>query len=145
LVLQTGQYVEIGDACADERTRELGTVSGAPGVRFYAGAPLRTPEGHVVGTLAVLDTAVRPQGLAPAQRDTLLELARAAMQALLLRQAAHRTLQSASEQMFSELSEACPVGIFHSDAGGQIVYVNPEAARIFGRSRDELLANDVGG
>ncbi|MCG2595804.1 PAS domain-containing protein [Ramlibacter sp. XY19] len=141
LVLESGAYVETGDASVDPRTRALATVTGMPHVRFYAGAPLRTPEGHVVGTLCVLDTEART-GLQPDQRAVLEELAQSVMQALLLRQAAHRTWQSASEQMFRELSEACPVGIFHSDAGGQIIYVNPEAARMFGRSRDELLASD---
>ncbi len=80
-------------------------ASGPPNAVFLAGAPLVTPEGHVVGTLCVLDTEARPP-LAPAQRVVLDELAGTVMQALLLRKAAHRTLQSSSEQMFRELSEA---------------------------------------
>jgi PAS domain S-box-containing protein len=140
VVLDSHDYVEVGDARRDMRLRDKAWVAGAPGVVFYAGAPLQTPDGHVVGTLCVLDTETRTP-LAPAQRATLQELARAAMQALLLRQAAHRTLQSSSEQMFRELSESCPVGIFHADANGKAIYVNPEVARILGRSRDELLVD----
>ncbi|MDB5859614.1 MAG: hypothetical protein JWQ76_3303 [Ramlibacter sp.] len=140
-VLDVQGYAEIPDTRRDPRARAKACVTSAPNVGFYAGAPLQTPDGHVVGTLCVLDTAPRA-GLSPAQRETLQELARAAMQALLLRQAAHRTLQSSSEQMFRELSETCPVGIFHADTAGKIIYVNPEGARIFGRSRDDLLADD---
>src|SRR5690606_7405446 len=66
----------------------------------------------------------------------------AAMQALLLRQAAHRALHSSSEQLFRELSETCPIGIFHTDASAKVIYVNPEGARIFGREPRDLLGDD---
>jgi len=41
---------------------------GAQAVRFYAGAPLRDPKGHVLGTLCLLDTEPRTMSL----RDTQL-------------------------------------------------------------------------
>jgi PAS domain S-box-containing protein len=37
---------------------------------------------------------------------------------------------------------ACPVGIFHTDARGQLIYGNPEMARIFGRSAESLMGDD---
>lgn len=141
LVVEQGRYLEIPDMRADPRAAGKAWVQGEPGVAFYAGAPLTTPEGLVVGTLAVMDRSPRA-GLTAGQRGALQELARCAMQALLLRQAAHRSLQSSSEQMYRELSEACPLGIFHSDATGKVIYVNPEGARIFGRTREELLGNE---
>ena len=137
-VLAARDYVEIPDARLDARTRDKSCVLGAPQFVFYAGAPLATPEGHVVGTLCVLDHVPRA-GLQPAQRSALQELARATMQALLLRQAAHRTLQSSSEQMFRELSESCPVGIFHTDAQGHCIYTNPQCQQLLGLSLQETL------
>ena len=140
LVVASGGYIEIPDTRSDPRTRGKPCVSDARPIAFYAGAPLRTPEGEVVGTLCVLDDQPRA-GLTEAQRTVLLELARAVAQALLLRQAAHRSLQASSEQMFREVSEACPVGIFHTDARGQVIYANPEAAKIFGRPIADLLGD----
>jgi PAS domain S-box-containing protein len=140
VTVRTGAYLEIPDTRLDPRVAAMACVRGEPALLFYAAAPLVTADGLVIGTLAVLDTQPRA-GLAPAQRATLEELARTAMQALLLRQAAHRSLHASSEQMFRELSESCPVGIFHTDARGQVVYGNPEAARIFDRPVAELMGD----
>lgn len=49
-----------------------------PGVRFYAGAPLRTPDGHAIGTLCVSDQT--PRTLRPEQREALAALGRLVMQ-----------------------------------------------------------------
>nr|WP_236600110.1 PAS domain-containing protein [Ramlibacter alkalitolerans] len=137
-VLAARALVEIGDARRDPRTAAKACVHGAPHFVFYAGAPLTTPDGHVVGTLCVLDHAERAP-LQPAQRAALEELARSTMQALLLRQAAHRTLQSSSERLFRELSESCPVGIFHTDAQGHCIYTNPHWQQVFGLTLAESL------
>lgn len=141
LVVASGQYLEIPDTRLDPRVSSKPCVSGEPPVLFYAGAPLLTPDGHVLGSLCVLDEVPRA-GLAEGERAALQELARTAMQSLLLRQAAHRSLHGSSEQMFRELSETCPVGIFHSDASGKMIYVNPEGVLIFGRTREALLGDD---
>ena len=63
----------IPDALADERFRDNPMVASGPRVRFYAGAPLRTPDGHLVGTLCILD--VRPRDLSEAERGLLMDLA----------------------------------------------------------------------
>ncbi|MYN29991.1 sensor domain-containing diguanylate cyclase [Duganella levis] len=49
----------IPDALADQRFADNPLVTGAPHVRFYAGCPLRAPDGNKVGTLCIIDHVPR--------------------------------------------------------------------------------------
>jgi two-component sensor histidine kinase len=75
---ETGILV-IPDLTQDERTRHNALVTDAPFIRFYAGAVLETPDGVAIGTLCVIDTVPRPEGLTPMQADSLQALARQVM------------------------------------------------------------------
>lgn len=83
-ILQQG-ILEIPDTLLDERFEALALVTGPPHVRFYAGAPLRTAEGHALGSVCVLDT--EPRSLSREQRAILQALARQTMAQLELRKA----------------------------------------------------------
>jgi len=82
----------IPDLRADERTRELGIVTGAPHVRFYAGMPLRTREGHAVGTLCLIDTAPRA-ALDASEERWLREYADLVIETMELRVEYHQSRQ----------------------------------------------------
>lgn len=75
--------MEVPDASDDDRFRNNPMVVGAPHIRFYAGAPLITPDGLAVGTICVLDT--EPRRLTGEQRQALDALRRQAQAQLELR------------------------------------------------------------
>lgn len=76
-------FLEVPDTTRDARFASNPLVTGDPGLRFYAGALLKTPDGLPLGTVCVLDT--RPRTLTPAQVDTLRALSRQVMAQLELR------------------------------------------------------------
>ncbi len=78
--------LEVADAQADERFAHNPLVTGDPNVRFYAGAPLRTPDGHTLGSLCVIDR--KPRHLTNAQRRALASLSRTVMRQLETRRVA---------------------------------------------------------
>jgi len=73
----------IPDADTDRRFSDNPFVAGEPNLRFYAGVPLRTPEGFAVGALSVLDCV--PRELSAGQLEGLRALARQVMAQLELR------------------------------------------------------------
>jgi PAS domain S-box-containing protein len=76
----------VPDASLDERFADNPLVTGDPYIRFYAGFPLRSPDGLALGTLCAMDR--RPRELAPGQRELLETLARQAADQLELRRQA---------------------------------------------------------
>ncbi len=64
----------VEDAYLDPRFSENPLVTGDPNVRFYAGAPIKSPDGHKIGTLCVLDHA--PHQFTDEERSKLASLAR---------------------------------------------------------------------
>lgn len=65
--------LEVRNALLDPRFADNPLVTGPPGVRFYAGAPLETVQGYRIGTLCIIDH--RPRSLSPEERLQLRDLA----------------------------------------------------------------------
>jgi two-component system, NtrC family, sensor kinase len=81
----TSTTLIVRDAQEDPRFAANPAVTGAPGIRFYAGAPIVDPAGHVLGTVCVIDTA--PRSLTPIQIAALEALARHTMALIEMRHA----------------------------------------------------------
>jgi signal transduction histidine kinase len=73
----------IEDALADPRFARNPFVLGDEGIRFYAGSSIRTPTGHRVGTVCVVDT--QPRTVRGDQVEALRALSRLAVLQLELR------------------------------------------------------------
>ncbi len=71
---------EVTDAVLDERFADNPLVAEAPHIRYYAGAPLITPDGYKLGTICAID--IRPRRLTEEQRATLAALSRLVMRQL---------------------------------------------------------------
>jgi diguanylate cyclase (GGDEF)-like protein len=74
------ELMVVPDALQDERFRDNPLVRGEPHIRFYAGAPLRTREGHNLGTLCVIGQ--EPRILSGNENQLLLDLAGLVIQQL---------------------------------------------------------------
>ena len=76
--VEQGTLLEVPDALLDPRFATNPLVTGPPDIRFYAGHPIFSPDGHAIGTLCVIDR--KPRTLSADQRALLADLAEMAQE-----------------------------------------------------------------
>ncbi|MBA3544754.1 MAG: PAS domain S-box protein [Chthoniobacterales bacterium] len=143
----------VEDATLDPRFAANPLVTGIPGIRFYAGAPLRTSDGHNLGSLCVID--MQPRACSDLERAALIDLAatvidlmelRLAHQKLNLEFAARASAQEqirSSEEKFRSVTQSVGDGIVSSDQTGKIIFWNLGAEKIFGHREEEILGQPL--
>jgi len=131
-ILTPGQVLEVQDTLADGRFADSPQVTGPPHVRFYAGLPLVTHEGHAVGVLSV-------QGQVPRQ------LSSGQVQALQIlgRQVVERVRQDQRRKTETLAGAAsCELARTNTQLEGAIQRANQMAlaAEAASRAKSEFLA-----
>ena len=104
-ILDPGELLIVQDAQKDPRFAESPRVRGGPKIRFYAGAPLVTPEGLALGTLCIIDCV--PRDLTAEQKTALHSLSRIVITQLELRRtlAVHRLLEDQLQLLNASLEQ----------------------------------------
>ena len=121
--------------------------AGADAGAAYAGVPLTTARGQVLGSLGVLDTA--PRRWSAADLETLADVARAVTALLECRAAGHSAAETSAQRALRE-SEARFRGVFEGlraaalqlDAAGRVTFANDALLALTGRTREETLGAD---
>ncbi len=142
----------VTDALLDDRFHDNPLVVESPHLRFFAGMPLRSPEGFALGTLAVLDR--EPRQLTVEQTDTLRVLARQVMTQLELRRNLvelarsvedHKLMEEQlrnSEVFYHTLVESLPQSIFRKNQEGRFTFANQRFCGNIGRPLHEILGSN---
>jgi len=134
----------VPDARIDARFSRNPLVTGAPGIRFYAGQPLASAEGLPLGTLCVIDHEPR-EGLTEAQRSALVTLADVVQTVLesLRSEAGSQAEQDRSlgmvaelEQRFALLADSLPQMVWSTPPDGKPDYFNRQWCDFTGSSAE---------
>jgi len=133
------EILEVPDTLLDHRFADNPAVTESPNVRFYAGAPLTTSNGARIGTLCVMGN--EPRQLTSAQRDILMQLAHAAVEALEHRRMA--LAQAASETRCKLVIEGTDAGTWEWNVLTGQLHVNDVWAGLMGYRDNELPAPTV--
>ena len=136
------ELLVVPDALADARFADNPLVSGDPNIRFYAGAPLITPDGHALGTICAIDRV--PRNLTPEQTDALRALSRLVVsrmeQRLVLVEKNRQEIALRDAATFQRaILNGADYSIIATTADGVITMFNAAAERMLGYSAEEVV------
>jgi len=143
----------VPDAKQDPRFVDNPLVTGAPFLRFYAGVPLLTGDGHALGTLCALSRA--PRELDPRGERILSELAAQVMHELDVRAAlgdlyqevdrgqnSERALRSTNLQLAALLNVTANA-VVAADIDTRVIAWNRAAEEMFGYTPQEIAGQPM--
>ncbi len=140
----------VENAPADPRFADNPFVTGPVGLRFYAGAPLRSPDRQLVGALCVLDDA--PRQLSTAQRIVLrlladlvedairMHLARERMRVLAEEKSRQVAFLELKNRQLAQAEAVAEVGVFSFDAASETACFSDLVYHLMDRPVDAPLA-----
>lgn len=138
--IQQDKVMVITDTHKDPRFWDSPLVTGPPHIRFYAGAPIISPDGYAVGTLCLTDT--RPHN-AFEHEAALMALARQAGALLELRKALgvqQEAIRLAADQRDRLWDNSLDMMLI-ARPDGQLVAGNPAWEKMFGQVPEDASAN----
>ena len=133
----------VPNACDDPRFSNNPLVTEGLGIRFYAGQVLKSPDGHAIGTLCIIDTQPREITVEDlACLKDLAHLVEAEVTQTALAQGTVRNKQALRQahSAFRATFEQAAVGIAHVAVDGTFLRVNQALCELLGYSADALMA-----
>lgn len=156
--IEQNELLIVSDTLTDKRFATNPLVTSEPYIRFYAGVPLITNEGHALGTLCVIDRV--PRLLSVEQQEALQALGRQVVSQLELRLNLAALAKSIAERERVEASlrkaaannlqlaqalAAASDGVVITDPNqpdNPIIYANPAFSRITGYHVEEIMGRN---
>lgn len=134
--IKTSDVLVVVDAHTHPSFADSPLVIGPPYIRFYAGAPLITADGHRLGSLCIADTVPRA-GFSDDQKQRLRELAALVQEQMELRRS---ELMRGSLEGFADATE---LSLLSVDARGRIEFANRSASALFGYADHEMIGKNI--
>ncbi|MBB4631171.1 putative bifunctional diguanylate cyclase/phosphodiesterase [Sphingosinicella soli] len=139
-VITQDDVLVVPDALEDPRFFDNPLTTGATPTRFYAGVPLRSPSGHALGVLCVIDS--KPHRVfTPADRESLRDLGLVASEKLELRRM--EVAASNSRTLFENSAATSPNAVICFDRNLDITAWNSGAETMFGYSSQEATGRSL--
>ncbi len=151
--VQLRKPLVVPNAAQDKRFKDNPFVQAKDGIRFYAGIPLITPDGHAIGTISVMDRV--PRELDKSQLEALRALARQAEKQLEVRTYVDRLARTIEEreeverrlrdanQFTSEIISGAGEGIVVYDRSFRYVVWNQFMEQLTGMPAKHVLGRNA--
>ncbi|EOR96421.1 hypothetical protein ADIARSV_0324 [Arcticibacter svalbardensis MN12-7] len=140
--IQSDNLLEIPDTFEDSRLTKNPLLTLPEPIRFYAGMPLKTPDGYRIGTLCVLD--LKPGKLSDVQRETIQVFSAEIM--------VHLESAKKNRELLQLLNEEKEFQVLFNNSGdlhcitnelGQIEYINDSVKDRIGFNATEILGHTI--